>query len=243
MPCPSPFPGFSMPPAPCSHLPFGACSNPLLLCQPLYHPSAPQHLPPHDPCPAWCLPTDLTPLCIPCRVPPLVSSSSCSARNVPRPPATLPGWLLPVNTRPQPRGPPWHTTGTQGWARAHPVSARRLCASITAASGSPRTCRACGATSTAPAKPRSSHTPAPTARRLYKPIAPWSGHRSEPGTHPGGCRARVGQQASARPAPTATTTVLPACTREGREHELCPGHSNSFSWLPCPRCRQQSASH
>lgn len=99
----------------------------------------------------------------------------CSLRDVPWPPATL----LLVSTSPWPWGPPWHTLGMQCWTVAHPAPARRSCASTTGALGSPRTCGACGGTSTVPGKPRSSDTAAPAARRLYKPIAPWCGHCSE----------------------------------------------------------------
>lgn len=43
----------------------------------------------------------------------------------------------------------------------------------------------------------------PIARRLYRPIIPWSGHRSEWGTCPGGCKVKTGlrQEVSTHPAP------------------------------------------
>lgn len=98
--------------------------------------------------------------------------------------------------------------------KAFPVCARRSCASTTAALGSPRTCRACGGTSAVPGKPRSSNTPAPRARRLYKPIVPWSGPRSELGTCPGGCRARAGvrQEGSTHPDPACRGSGEPSTT-------------------------------
>lgn len=85
--------------------------------------------------------------------------------------------------------------------------------------GFPRTCRACGDTSTVPVKPRSSNTPAPIARRLYKPIVLWSGHRSELGTCPGGCRAKAGvrQEVSAHPDP--------ACRGSGEPSTTCAPHT------------------